>query len=75
MLRILFDLSWWLSDRVWRILRTISGDDAYDRYLARAEVHPLSRREFYDQRLHHKWDRLSTCGRCFSGREPGEPGR
>lgn len=74
MLRIVFDLAWWSSDRVWRIVRTISGDDAYDRYLAGRDGSPLSRREFYDQRLHQKWDRLSACGRCFNGREPGETG-
>ena len=46
-------------------LRTLSGDDAYERYLthpARAhEGPPLSRRAFYAAREAAKWSGISRC--------------
>jgi uncharacterized short protein YbdD (DUF466 family) len=48
-----------------RWLRAVSGDDAYERYLAHhARAHPgapLSRRAFYAQREAAKWGGISRC--------------
>jgi len=47
------------------MLRALSGDDAYERYLthhARAHAGPaLSRREFYREREERKWSGVSRC--------------
>jgi uncharacterized short protein YbdD (DUF466 family) len=50
----------------WRWLRTASGDDAYERYLAHhAQEHPgdtpMSRRAFYDEAQRRKWSGVSRC--------------
>jgi len=50
----------------WAALRALSGDDAYDRYLAhRAASHPdgpvLSRREFYVGEQQRKWGTINRC--------------
>jgi uncharacterized short protein YbdD (DUF466 family) len=50
----------------WRALRTLSGDDAYERYLQhRAATHPespvLSRREFYVDEQRRKWGSINRC--------------
>ena len=50
----------------WRALRTLSGDDAYERYLThRAAAHPegpvLSRREFYVDEQRRKWGTINRC--------------
>jgi uncharacterized short protein YbdD (DUF466 family) len=68
MLDVLTDLLWWCTDRSWRGLRMLSGDDAYDRYLADFEgrgsgAAPLSRGAFHEQQLDRKWDRIFGCGR------------
>ncbi len=44
----------------WRFLRTLSTDDAYERYLEHhrrehARTAPLSRREFYLRQQQRKW--------------------
>ena len=65
MLRIVVDLLWWAADRAWTVLRTLSGDDAYERYLATVRIEPLSRREFYERRVRLHWERHGACGRCF----------
>ena len=48
-----------------RWLRALSGDDAYERYLAHHacahEGAPLSRRAFYAQREAAKWGGISRC--------------
>ncbi len=48
-----------------RWLRALSGDDAYERYLAHhARAHegtPLSRRAFYAEREAAKWGGISRC--------------
>jgi uncharacterized short protein YbdD (DUF466 family) len=48
-----------------RWLRALSGDDAYERYLAHhAGAHegtPLSRRAFYAEREAAKWGGISRC--------------
>jgi uncharacterized short protein YbdD (DUF466 family) len=50
----------------WSVIRTLSGDDAYERYLAHArerhaDARPLSRREFYDRQQRDKWQGVSRC--------------
>jgi uncharacterized short protein YbdD (DUF466 family) len=50
----------------WRALRTLSGDDAYERYLEhRAAAHPeqplLSRRAFYVDEQQRKWGTINRC--------------
>lgn len=73
MLRVLLDLLWWTADRAWGWVRTLSGDDAYERYLASARVEPLSRRAFFEQRVSQHWDRYDACGRCFGADDPTPP--
>ena len=51
---------------LWRWLREVSGDDAYERYLRHhALSHPgalvPSRREFYTQELQRKWSGVNRC--------------
>ncbi|HTY48755.1 MAG TPA: YbdD/YjiX family protein [Steroidobacteraceae bacterium] len=51
---------------LWRTLRALSGDDAYERYLEhRARVHPgapvLSRREFYVDEQRRRWGTINRC--------------
>ena len=51
---------------VWECVRTVSGDNAYERYLSHhAQAHrgtpPLSRREFYVQMTDQKWSGISRC--------------
>jgi uncharacterized short protein YbdD (DUF466 family) len=55
----------WLR-ALWAGLRTVSGDDAYERYLehhARAHpgVAPLSRRAFYLDEEQRKWSGVNRC--------------
>ena len=62
---------------IWRILRRLSGDDAYERYLIHYERHhahnhpdlsghdschaPLSKAEFYKQWQDEKWKGIKRC--------------
>jgi uncharacterized short protein YbdD (DUF466 family) len=51
---------------LWQALRTLSGDDAYERYLAHhAGAHPgvapLSRRAFYLDEEQRKWNGINRC--------------
>jgi uncharacterized short protein YbdD (DUF466 family) len=53
----------WLT---WRFVRQVSGDDAYERYLAHhGEAHatsaPMTREQFYKFRQEQKWDRITRC--------------
>jgi uncharacterized short protein YbdD (DUF466 family) len=58
--------SWW--KRGWAALRELSGDDAYDRYIAHwharhaasAEA-PLDRREFFKENQRRKWEGVKRC--------------
>ena len=55
-----------LFRRLWRAIRRLSGDDAYERYLAHhAEHHPdtspLSREEFFKQWQDNKWKGVKRC--------------
>ncbi|HTL00359.1 MAG TPA: CstA-like transporter-associated (seleno)protein [Pseudomonadales bacterium] len=52
--------------RLWRLLRTLAGDDAYDRYSAHhAQFHGdepmLDRRAFYLQGQREKWSGVQRC--------------
>jgi len=51
---------------LWRGLRTLSGDDAYERYCAHHLLHhrhePLmSRRVFCAEVTRHRWSGISRC--------------
>ena len=51
---------------LWSGLRSLLGDDAYERYLAhRQERHPgdatLDRRSFYLSELDRRWARINRC--------------
>lgn len=50
----------------WGVIRSLSTDDAYEKYLAHhtaahAGSRPLSRREFYIQQQQRKWGGVSRC--------------
>ena len=51
----------------WRRVRTLAGDDAYERYLAHRACHhadggpPPTRAEFYQRELERKWNRPHRC--------------
>jgi len=52
----------------WRIVRRLSGDDAYERYLKHyAEHHqsdsnpPLSKADFFRQWQDEKWNGIKRC--------------
>jgi len=52
--------------RLWHFVREVTGDNAYDRYLAHHRLHhpgqpPLSPRDFYRQQQERKWSRVSRC--------------
>lgn len=52
--------------RLWRAVRQLSGDDAYERYLAQHARHhpeapPLSREEFFKQWQDGKWKGVKRC--------------
>jgi uncharacterized short protein YbdD (DUF466 family) len=51
---------------LWKFIRELATDDAYDTYLARHHAtHPeapaLSRREFYLSEQHRKWSGIQRC--------------
>ncbi|MEW6312701.1 MAG: CstA-like transporter-associated (seleno)protein [Pseudomonadota bacterium] len=52
--------------KLWRALRRLSGDDAYERYLAHhAAAHPhdapLSRADFFRHEQERKWSGVKRC--------------
>ena len=54
--------------KIWSVIREVSGDDAYERYLAhwRAEhsaneTTPLDRSSFYREEQRRKWDGVRRC--------------
>jgi len=54
--------------RIWALLREVTGDDAYERYLAhRRAAHatdgtlPLDRSSFYREEQRRKWDGVRRC--------------
>lgn len=51
---------------LWRFIRRVSGDDAYERYLRHhAEAHPretaLGRKEFFRREQERKWNGVRRC--------------
>lgn len=58
-------LSVWLK-RGWGLLRQLSGDDAYERYLvhhaaSHPERLPLSRRDWFRRHEQEKWGGIRRC--------------
>jgi uncharacterized short protein YbdD (DUF466 family) len=53
--------------RLWKGLRTLSGDDAYERYLAHWKAHrshegpPMDRKTFCRAELERKWNGVRRC--------------
>ena len=47
--------------RAWQALRILTGDAAYDAYLARAGGAPLSREAFYLDTLRRRYSRPNRC--------------
>lgn len=61
------DVSRWLG-RSWAALREMSGDDAYERYLAHLDEcpaphghPPLTRAAFFAAEQRRKWDGVRRC--------------
>ena len=56
-----------LLQRCWHTLRRLSGDDAYERYLAHrraqhaSDAPPLSRAEFFRAEQQRKWSGVNRC--------------
>jgi uncharacterized short protein YbdD (DUF466 family) len=53
-----------LLKSLWSYLREVSGENDYPRYCARMTAegcHPVSRREFYDNRQQEKYSRPNRC--------------
>jgi uncharacterized short protein YbdD (DUF466 family) len=51
---------------LWKFVRALSMDDAYERYLehhrqAHAQARPLDRRAFYLREQQRKWSGVSRC--------------
>jgi len=53
--------------RFWNALRTVTGDDAYERYLAHWSAHhagedsPLDRKAFFRAEQERKWNGIKRC--------------
>jgi uncharacterized short protein YbdD (DUF466 family) len=54
--------------RFWALVREVTGDDAYERYLAHwrlrhagASAAPLDRAAFYRDEQRRKWDGVRRC--------------
>ncbi len=55
----------WLR-KSWNTLRRLTGDDAYERYLAHHQQHhagttPLDRAAFFRSEQQRKWDGVRRC--------------
>lgn len=50
-----------LVRRCWDFVRQVSGDAAYEVYLRRAGERPLSRADFWLERLQRRYDKLERC--------------
>ena len=51
---------------LWRYVRQVTGDDAYERYvahhhLAHAGEAPLTQREYFKKRQDEKWSKVTRC--------------
>lgn len=54
------------TQQCWRAIRQLSGDDAYERYLAHhasdhADAAPLSRKAFFQHDQQQKWEGIKRC--------------
>jgi uncharacterized short protein YbdD (DUF466 family) len=53
--------------KAWSLIREVSGDDAYERYLAHWRRHhsehgaPLDRAAFFREEQRRKWDGVRRC--------------
>lgn len=54
--------------RLWRALREITGDDAYERYLAHWRAahaqdggKPMDRKAFYQAEIQRRWNGIKRC--------------
>jgi uncharacterized short protein YbdD (DUF466 family) len=52
--------------KIWQYLRQVSGDDAYERYLAHhRQAHPgaspMTQEEYFRKRQDEKWNKVSRC--------------
>jgi len=57
---------WRVLWNLWVLLREMTGDTAYERYLTHmAQSHPgralMSQQEYFKFRLDQKWNRISRC--------------
>ena len=55
-----------LLDKIWKFIKALSGDDAYEKYLEhQANFHPgsipLSRKEFFKAETERKWQGIRRC--------------
>ncbi len=55
-----------MARAAWRALRSLLGDDAYERYLSHRRLRhpgepPLDRRAFYLAELERRWARINRC--------------
>lgn len=55
-----------LLRRAWQSIRELSGDDAYERYLAHhaachADTAPRTRQEFFRHEQRQKWEGIKRC--------------
>ena len=66
MMRRLANSIWDGLWRAWQFVRELSGDDAYERYLAHhQQAHagepPMGRAEYFKFRQEQKWQRVTRC--------------
>ena len=52
--------------QIWNYLRHVTGDDAYERYLAHhRQAHPgeppMTQRQYFRRRQDEKWSKVSRC--------------
>ena len=57
-----------LGQKLWDYFRQISGEDAYERYLAHWHAHhagngkpPMDRKTFYNRRQDESWNGVRRC--------------
>ena len=55
-----------LLSYVWRAIRELSGDDAYERYIAQCAANypdttPLARKDFFLYQQQQKWSGIQRC--------------
>ena len=55
-----------LCSSVWRVIRELSGDDAYERYIAQyatnyPDTTPLARKDFFVYQQQQKWRGIQRC--------------